>query len=137
MHIPEGWSNLQISEILERVSDPIFPEPEENYYQIGIRSHGKGLFHKEPVTGESLGNKRVFRVHSDCFIVNIVFAWEQAVAKTSANEIGMIASHRFPMFRPNNNLCDVDYLTYFFKTPKGKYYSGPQNPDSSLRWCLL
>jgi len=67
----------------------------------------------------SLGNKRVFRVHPDCFIVNIVFAWEQAVAKTSANEIGMIASHRFPMFRPKNNQCNIDYLTYFFKTPRG------------------
>jgi len=133
MHIPEGWNILQISEILERISDPIFPEPEENYYQIGIRSHGKGLFHKEPVTGESLGNKRVFRVHPDCFIVNIVFAWEQAVAKTSANEIGMIASHRFPMFRPNNNLCDVDYLTYFFKTPKGKYLLGLASPGGAGR----
>jgi type I restriction enzyme S subunit len=133
MRIPEGWSILPISEILERVSDPIFPEPEENYYQIGIRSHGKGLFYKEPVTGELLGNKRVFRVHSDCFIVNIVFAWEQAVAKTSANEIGMIASHRFPMFRPKQNLCDVDYLTYFFKTPKGKYLLGLASPGGAGR----
>ncbi|MGZ8172269.1 MULTISPECIES: restriction endonuclease subunit S [Methylobacter] len=133
MYIPEGWNILQISEILERVSDPIFPELKENYYQIGIRSHGKGLFYKEPVTGEALGNKRVFRVHPDCFIVNIVFAWEQAVTKTSANEIGMIASHRFPMFRPKNNLCDVDYLTYFFKSPKGKYLLGLASPGGAGR----
>lgn len=133
MRVPEGWSSLQISEVLERVSDPIFPEPEENYYQIGIRSHGKGLFHKEPVTGEALGNKRVFRIHPDCFIVNIVFAWEQAVAKTSGNETGMIASHRFPMFRPKNNLCDVDYLTYFFKAPKGKYLLGLASPGGAGR----
>ena len=116
MRIPEGWNILPISKILERVSDPIFPKPEKNYYQIGIRSHGKGLFYKGPVTGKSLGTKRVFRVHSDCFIVNIVFAWEQAVAKTSANEIGMIASHRFPMFRPKHNLCDIDYLTGGFNS---------------------
>jgi type I restriction enzyme S subunit len=133
MRVPDGWSSLQISAILERVSDPILPEPEEHYYQIGIRSHGKGLFHKEPVTGEALGNKRVFRVHPDCFIVNIVFAWEQAVAKTSANEIGMIASHRFPMFRPKNNLCNVDYLTYFFKAPKGKYLLGLASPGGAGR----
>jgi type I restriction enzyme S subunit len=133
MHIPEGWSNLQISEILERVSDAVLPEPEENYYQIGIRSHGKGIFHKKPVTGESLGNKRVFRVHPDCFVVNIVFAWEQAIAKTSISEVGRIASHRFPMFRPKNNLCDVDYLTYLFKSPKGKYLLGLASPGGAGR----
>ena len=133
MRIPEGWSNLQISEILERVSDAVLPEPEENYYQIGIRSHGKDIFHKKPVTGESLGNKRVFRVHPDCFVVNIVFAWEQAIAKTSISEVGRIASHRFPMFRPKNNLCDVDYLTYLFKSPKGKYLLGLASPGGAGR----
>jgi len=133
MRVPDGWNILPISEILERVSDPVFPELEKNYYQIGIRSHGKGLFYKEAVTGEALGNKRVFRIHPDCFIVNIVFAWEQAVAKTSANEIGMIASHRFPMFRPRNHQCDIDYLTYFFKTPKGKYLLELASPGGAGR----
>ena len=56
MRVPDGWNTLPISDILERVSEPVFPKPEENYYQIGIRSHGKGLFHKEAVTGEALGN---------------------------------------------------------------------------------
>ena len=133
MRVPDGWNTLPISDILERVSEPVFPKPEENYYQIGIRSHGKGLFHKEAVTGEALGNKRVFRIHPDCFIVYIVFAWEQDVAKTSANEIGMIASHRFPMFRPKNNQCDIDYLTYFFKTPKGKYLLELASPGGAGR----
>lgn len=133
MRVPDGWNTLPISEILERVSEPVFPELEKNYYQIGIRSHGKGLFYKEAVTGAALGNKRVFRIHPDCFIVNIVFAWEQAVAKTSANEIGMIASHRFPMFRPRNHQCDIDYLTYFFKTPKGKYLLELASPGGAGR----
>lgn len=133
MHVPEGWTIRKISEILERVSDPISPEPEKYYRQIGIRSHGKGLFHKDPVTGRSLGNKRVFRVHPDCLVVNIVFAWEQAIAKTSISETGMIASHRFPMFQPRYRLCNVDYLTYLFKTPRGKYLLGLASPGGAGR----
>ncbi len=78
MRRPEGWNAYHVSEILERITDPIFPEPEKCYSEIGIRSHGKGLLHKAPVTGKSLGNKRVFRVYPGCFVVNIVFAWEQA-----------------------------------------------------------
>ena len=54
------------------------------------RSHGKGIFYKEPVTGAALGNKSVFWIEPDCFIVNIVFAWEQAIGKTTQSEVGMI-----------------------------------------------
>ena len=133
MRLPEGWKILPISKIMERISDPVQPEMAENYFQIGIRSHGKGLFHKPPVTGKVLGDKRVFRVHPDCFVVNIVFAWEQAIARTSSAEIGMVASHRFPMFRPKDNLCDIDYITYFFKTLKGKYLLELASPGGAGR----
>lgn len=118
--MPEGWSRRKLAEILYRVVDPVEVDPTDIYQEIGIRSHGKGIFHKEPIQGEKLGNKRVFWVKSDCFIVNIVFAWEQAVARTTQGEIGKIASHRFPMYRPKDNAADVDFLTYYFKTPHGK-----------------
>ena len=89
------------------------------YTQIGIRSHGKGLFYKEPVTGKELGNKAVFWIEPNCFILNIVFAWEQAIGKTTKAETGMIGSHRFPMYRPVNGRVDIDYLIAFFLTKRG------------------
>ena len=118
--VSEGWSHRKLEEVLYRVVDPVEVNPKDIYQEIGIRSHGKGIFHKEPVQGEKLGNKRVFWVKSNCFIVNIVFAWEQAVARTTKEEVGKIASHRFPMYRPRDDTADVDFLTYYFKTPHGK-----------------
>ena len=53
-------------------------------------------------------------------MLNIVFAWEQAVAKTTESEQGMIASHRFPMYRPKNSLCNIDFILYLLKTKLGK-----------------
>lgn len=94
--LPESWSVRTIAECLERVEHPVEVQANEMYTQIGIRSHGKGLFYKEPVTGDSLGNKSVFWIEPDCFILNIVFAWEQAIGKTTQAEAGMIGSHRFP-----------------------------------------
>ena len=94
-------------------------KPNELYTQIGIRSHGKGIFYKEPVTGSALGNKAVFWIEPDCFIVNIVFAWEQAIGKTTQSEVGMIGSHRFPMYRPVNDRVDIDYLISYFLTKRG------------------
>lgn len=84
----EDWEYKKVSTLLERIVNPVNVIKEELYQQIGIRSHGKGLFYKEFVTGQELGNKRVFWVKEDVFIVNIVFAWEQAVAITKKNEIG-------------------------------------------------
>lgn len=116
----QSWQLKKNSELLNRISNPVKVEPEKLYTQIGIRSHGKGVFHKEPVTGKDLGNKRVFWVKENCLVLNIVFAWEQAVAKTTENEKGMIASHRFPMYQAISKQCDVDYLLLFYLTPKGK-----------------
>ena len=117
--LPADWDFHMLGECLSRVEKPVEVKPNELYTQIGIRSHGKGLFYKEPVTGAALGNKSVFWIEPDCFIVNIVFAWEQAIGKTTQSEVGMIGSHRFPMYRPINNLVNIDYLISFFLTQRG------------------
>ena len=117
--LPNEWTVLRVGECLQRVEMPVKIQPNQLYTQIGIRSHGKGLFYKEPVTGAALGNKSVFWIEPDCFIVNIVFAWEQAIGKTTQAEVGMIASHRFPMYRPIDNKVDINYLIAFFLTKRG------------------
>ena len=117
--LPKDWELHMVGDCLRRVERPVEVEPNELYTQIGIRSHGKGLFYKEPVTGTALGNKSVFWIEPDCFILNIVFAWEQAIGKTTQSEVGMIGSHRFPMYRPINNTVDIDYLIFYFLTKRG------------------
>ena len=116
---PKNWNVYLFRDILERVEVPVNVESNKEYVQIGIRSHGKGLFYKEPVLGKALGNKQVFWIQPNCFILNVVFAWEQAITKTTENEISMIGSHRFPMYRPKNDLVDIDYLIYYFLTKRG------------------
>jgi type I restriction enzyme S subunit len=131
--IPEDWDTPRIDSVLQRIRKKVDVEKETLYQQIGIRSHAKGIFHKELVTGEVLGNKSVFWVEEDCFIVNIVFAWEQAVAKTTVTEKGMIASHRFPMYQPKDNKSDIDYILYFFKSKRGKHLLGLASPGGAGR----
>lgn len=116
---PSNWKLIKLKDILEKVSNKVEVQEEEVYRQIGIRSHGKGIFYKDSVTGSDIGSKSIFWVEPDCFIVNIVFAWEQAVASTSGIEQGYVASHRFPMYKAKNSLVDTEYLTYFFRTEMG------------------
>ncbi|SOB60495.1 protein of unknown function [Pseudodesulfovibrio profundus] len=130
---PNGWALLKVEDLLEQVRTPVQVESDQLYREIGIRSHGKGIFHKEPVRGKTLGNKRVFEVIPGCFTLNIVFAWEQAVAKTSNAEEGFIASHRFPQYQAKEDVACVDYLHRYFLSPKGKYLLGIASPGGAGR----
>ena len=131
--LPKDWSIYTLGDCLERVERPVKVQADEMYTQIGIRSHGKGVFYKEPVTGESLGNKPVFWIEPNCFVLNIVFAWEQAIGKTTQNEVGMIGSHRFPMYRPVDDKVDIDYLIANLMTKRGKDILEAASPGGAGR----
>lgn len=131
---PPGWEVVRVGDVLTSQRHSVEPAPAQAYREIGIRSHGKGIFHKPAVTGEDLGDKRVFRVVPDCLVLNIVFAWEGAVAVTSANESGMIASHRFPMFAPARpDVVDVEFLRRYFLTKHGTKLLGDVSPGGAGR----
>lgn len=117
--VPSGWTEAPFGEFVEQQSRFVRPDHNRMYREIGIRSHGKGVFHKDPASGSSIGNKRVFEVEPGCIAFNIVFAWEGAVAVTSELERGFIASHRFPMFRPDPRKADLQYLRLRFQSRAG------------------
>lgn len=131
--IPIEWGVVPINKVLKAVKNAVNVESNTEYREIGIKSHGKGIFHKKLVQGNKLGDKRVFWVEEKCFIVNIVFAWEQAVAITSENERGLIASHRFPMYKPKNDSIYLDYLLAFYKSPRGKFQLNLASPGGAGR----
>ena len=127
------WPVRPIGELLRRVRQPVDVQPGLIYQEIGIRSHCKGIFHKPPTTGEEIGNKRVFWVKPGCLMFNIIFAWEQAVAMTSENEAGMIASHRFPMYTSRNGKLLPEYAWRYFSSSRGKYDLGIASPGGAGR----
>lgn len=127
------WTENRLDYFIERVSNPVDLVTGVEYREIGIRSHGKGIFHKNPVTSSDIGNKRVFWVKEKALVLNIVFAWERAVAVTSDSESGFIASHRFPMYLPKENRADVNYLLYFLLSPKGTRLLNIASPGGAGR----
>lgn len=127
------WKTDKANHFLVRYVNPVDVQLDTEYRQIGIRSHGRGIFHKESVTGRELGNKRVYWVHLEAFTVNIVFAWEQAVALTSNAEKGFIASHRFLMFLPKENRADLKFILLFFLRKRGKNLLDLASPGGAGR----
>lgn len=121
-----------IGQMLHRARRPITVDASRPYRQIGIRSHAKGIFHKEPVLGAELGNKRVFWIEPDDLVFNIVFAWEGAVAVAKEAEKGMCGSHRFPTYTDAVEGA-ARYLRHFFRTALGKRMLNEASPGSAGR----
>ncbi len=119
--IPEEWECVPFTKVFHRATRQVSVKPNEKYRQIGIRSHGKGVFFKDEVTGKALGEKRVFWCQLGALVFNIVFAWEQAVAVLGEETEGMIASHRFPMYRAKNGRASEMFYLRFFSSPRGKH----------------
>jgi len=127
------WQAGTISQFLQRVSNPVDVKDDEQYRQIGVRSHGKGLFHKDPVSGAELGEKRVFWVEPHTLVLNIVFAWEQALAITTKSEEGFVASHRFPMFSAVEGQAYIPFMLHFFMRKRGKSLLALASPGGAGR----
>ena len=93
---------------------------------------GQGGLPQGEDSGAMLGEKNVFRVEPGDFVLNIVFAWEGAVALVSENEKEMIASHRFPTFRPLAEV-DIDYLLMIFQSEQGRRLMEVNSPGAAGR----
>lgn len=114
------WPTATMGEIAPLVRRPVLPEADKLYHEIGIRSFGKGVFHKAPTTGLEIGSKRVFAVEPGDLLFNIVFAWEGATAVATESERGMIGSHRFLTCVTNRMKVDTKFLNYWFTHTEGR-----------------
>lgn len=108
-----------MAEVAPLVRRPVRVEPERLYQEIGVRSFGKGIFHKPPSTSLEIGDKKVFAIEPGDLLFNIVFAWEGAVAVATERERGAIGSHRFLSCVPDSRLACARYLYWYFVHERG------------------
>jgi type I restriction enzyme, S subunit len=124
---------VRLGDVLIRERRPIAVDPDATYEEVGIRSFGKGFFHKPPLTGADLGTKRIFEIHKGDLVLNIVFAWEGAVALAGTAEHGKSGSHRFPTYVADPERADPRYLLYFLSSEKGRELLTQASPGSAGR----
>jgi hypothetical protein len=60
--ITEDAPTKPFSDVAKLVRRWVKTKPDQNYPETGIRSFGKGTFHKPALTGEQLGTKRICRI---------------------------------------------------------------------------
>lgn len=91
------WEQRKLCELADRYKE-LVPTPCNGYVRMGVRSHAKGTFLTEVEPGQQIEEHELSKVKADNLVVNIVFAWEHAVAITSVDDAKALVSHRFPQF---------------------------------------
>ncbi len=127
------YRRCRVGDVLTLRRSQVVPEIDKSYDEIGIRSFGKGVFHKEPVTGAELGDKRVFEIHDGDLVLSNVFAWEGAIAVAGPAEDGRIGSHRFMTYVPLDDQIDTNWAHYFFLSEGGIELIRKASPGSAGR----
>ena len=131
--ITENVGRLPMKDVAPLKRRPVQIELDKEYYELGIRSFGKGTFHKSPVTGMELGTKRIFKIEENDLLFNIVFAWEGAVAVAKAIDHDRVGSHRFLTCVPKKDLATSSFLCFHFLTEEGLQQILDASPGSAGR----
>jgi type I restriction enzyme S subunit len=125
---------VRVGDVLELQRRKLALGAAEECVEVGLRSFGKGVFHKPPATGAQLGNKKVYRIEPGDLVISNVFAWEGALAVASESEQGLIGSHRFMTWTPRNgDQVDVRYLWHYFLSESGLLHLRRASPGSAGR----
>ena len=99
---------------------PIERASDETYTPVGLYNRGRGIFKKEPRSGNELGDSSFFWVEEGDLVISGQFAWEGAIALASDVEHGCVASHRYPILSGKPGISDSGFLLSFFQTAWGQ-----------------
>lgn len=108
----EKWEVKLLGDLLIYTSREV-DKPNKPFLALGLRSHGKGVFHKPDFEPSAIAMTKLYEVKENDLVVNITFAWEQAIAIASKEDEGGLVSHRFPTYTFNPKTATQLYFKFF------------------------
>jgi len=109
----KAWPMTALGDVAPIIRRAVDIQPDHSYPELGIRSFGKGTFHKPPLTGADAGTKRLFKIEPGDLVLSNVFAWEGAIAVASLKDGGRYGSHRFITCVVDPSRACADYLKFY------------------------
>jgi len=107
--------------------------PDEEYPELGLRSWGKGTFHKPAIKGSKLNGKRLYKIEAGDLVFSNVFSWEGAVAVAKPEDDGRFGSHRFISRIVKPGIASAQFLYSHFMTEEGLQQLREASPGSAGR----
>lgn len=115
----EGAGYRSIAEVAPIVRRPVVVELESEYQELGVRSFGKGTFHKPVLNGVDVGTKKLYRICPGDLVFSNVFAWEGAIAVVQPEDADRVGSHRFITCVAKKGITTPEFLCFYLLTDEG------------------
>lgn len=112
----EYCSMAEVAPIIRR---PVVVELESGYQELGVRSFGKGTFHKPVLNGIDVGTKKLYRIFPGDLVFSNVFAWEGAIAVVQPEDADRVGSHRFITCVAKKGITTPEFLCFYLLTDEG------------------
>jgi type I restriction enzyme S subunit len=129
----EGAEYRPMSEVAPIVRRPVEIELEGEYPELGVRSFGKGVFHKPTLVGADLDWQKLYRVHSDDLVISNIKAWEGAIAVAGEKDHNRVGSHRYITCVPEDGVATAGFLCFYLLSSEGIEQVRAASPGSADR----
>lgn len=108
-------------------------DPNGSYPALGVRSFGRGTFHKPTIPGSDITWQKLFRVEQGDLLFSNIKAWEGAFAVAVESDHGRYGSHRYLTCVPVAGIMTPRFLWYYLQSPEGIQKVQRASPGSADR----
>ena len=131
--VVSGADYLAMEEVAPLVRRPVEVQPDKKYPELGVRSFGRGTFHKPTLVGSQLTWQKLFRIHEGDLVFSNIKAWEGAFAVAEPEDDSRVGSHRYLTCVPSHGLATAHFICYYLRTPEGAEKVADASPGSADR----
>ena len=129
----EGAEYRPMAEVAPIVRRKVEIEMDGEYPELGVRSFGKGVFHKPTLIGAELDWQKLYRVHAGDLVISNIKAWEGAIAVAREKDHNRVGSHRYITCVPQEGITTADFLCFYLLTDDGIEQIQAASPGSADR----
>lgn len=129
----DGAPLRPMAEVAPLVRRPVEIDLDASYPELGVRSFGRGTFHKPDLLGADLSWQKLFLVQQGDLVFSNIKAWEGAFAVAGPDDHGRVGSHRYLTCVPTQGLATVDFIWFYLQTSEGLGKVQSASPGSADR----
>lgn len=122
-----------MSEVAPLVRRPVEVDLAGTYPELGVRSFGRGTFHKPDLRGSELSWQKLFLVHKGDLVFSNIKAWEGAFAIADIGDHGRVGSHRYLTCVPIDGIVTAKFIWFYLQTQEGLGKVQAASPGSADR----
>jgi type I restriction enzyme S subunit len=131
--ITAGATRVRMGVVAPLIRRPVEIEPDGIYHELGVRSFGRGLFDKPPLTGADLTWQKLFQIRKGDLVFSNIKAWEGAFAVAKPQDDGKVGSHRYLTCVAIPDRATPNFLWYYLQTKEGLEEIQAASPGSADR----